>query len=241
MIEKWVDVLKLFDLGEYESKTYAALVMNGPSTAKEIQKSAGIPYSREYDILEGLKKKGFVKMQPGRPRVYSAADPRKILKRECEIRVNVVDNLLDEIGPIYDKSAQNESAEEYFWTLEGKKNVTDKLAEMIEGSKFEILIVGDNLISSKKIETALRESSKRGVVIKCWGEIDSGIVSILKDIGAKARFFEHDHSKYVLVDGKAALVSSEDPANSRFALYVTSPGCTKLYQSYFDHIWEEAV
>lgn len=241
MMDKWVDILKLLDLGEYESKTYAALVMNGPSTVKEIRSAAGIPYSREYDVLEGLTKRGFVKVQPGRPRIYSAEDPRKILKRECEIRVNFVENLLEEVGPIYDKAAKNESGKEFFWTLEGRKNIKDKLIEMINNSEKEILIVGNNLIPSKKIDAALRASIKRGVAIKCWGELDSKTKSFLDDMGAGARFSECNHSKYVLVDGKQALVSSVEPANSNFALYTTSTSCTKLYQSYFNHIWEEAA
>jgi sugar-specific transcriptional regulator TrmB len=241
MMDKWAHVLKLFDLGEYESKTYATLVMNGASTVKDIRKAAGIPYSREYDILEGLAKRGFVKMQPGRPRIYSAVDPRKILKKECEIRVNVVEDLLDEIGPIYDKSAKSESVKEFFWTLEGEQNVRDKLVELIKDSEEEILIVGASPVSSKRVKEALKASIKRGVTIKCWGEFDSRTKSLLEDLGADTRFCGCDHSKYVLVDGKQALVSSEDPANSCFALYTTSLGCTRLYQSYFNHIWEEVA
>jgi sugar-specific transcriptional regulator TrmB len=241
MIDKWVDVLKLFDLGEYESKTYAALVMNGPSTAKEIQKAAGIPYSREYDILDGLKKRGFVKMQPGRPKVYSAENPRKILKRECEIRVNVVDSLLEEIGPAFDRTYEKKSGEEFFWTLEGKENIKDKLIEMIEGSKKEIDIVGTSTLSSDGIAEVLKASIKRGITVKCWGEFNKKTKSLLEGRGVKVRLCKCDHSRYVLVDGKEALVSQEDPTNANFALYVTSPGCTKLYQSYFNHIWEESA
>ncbi|MBU2559638.1 hypothetical protein KKA03_01950 [archaeon] len=241
MIDKWVDVLKLFDLGEYESKTYAALVMNGPSTAKEIQTTAGIPYSREYDILEGLKKRGFVKMQPGRPRVYSAEDPRKILKRECEIRVNVVDGLLLEIGPVFNRTHGGKSGEEFFWTIEGKVNIKDKLIEIMEGAKKEINIVGTKDLPSNGIAEVLKASIKRGITVKCWGEFSKKNKSLLEDLGVKVRVCKCDHSRYVLVDGKEALVSQEDPSDANFALYVTSPGCTKLYQSYFDHIWEESL
>jgi len=241
MIKKWVDVLKLFDLGEYESRTYAALVMNGPSTVKEIRRSAGIPYSREYDILESLEKRGFVKIRPGRPMVYSAVDPRKILKKECEIRINVVENLLDEIGPMYDKSLKNESLEESFWAIKGKRNVRDKLVEMINGSKEEVLIIGVSPVSSDEVEKALRASIGRGVAVRCLGKFDSVCKSLLEDIGAKVRIFEYDHSRYVLVDGREALVAAEDPASSQFAIHTTSPGCIGLYQSYFKHIWEEAL
>jgi sugar-specific transcriptional regulator TrmB len=240
MIEKWIDVLKLFDLGEYESRTYAALVMNGPSTVKEIRRSAGVPYSREYDILESLEKRGFVKIRPGRPMVYSAVDPRKILKRECEIRINVVENLLDEIGPMYDKSLKNESPEESFWAIKGKRNVRDKLVEMINGSKEEILIVGVSPVSSDDVEKAVRASVGRGVTVKCLGEFDSRCKSLLEDIGAKVRIFEYDHSRYVLADGREALVAAEDPANAKFSIHTTSPGCIGIYQSYFKHVWEEA-
>lgn len=239
MMNKWIEVLKLFDLGEYESKTYAALVVNGPSTVKEIRKSAGIPYSREYDILESLEKRGFVRMQPGRPMVYSAVDPRKVLKRECDIRVNVVEKLLDEIGPIYDESMKGESPGEFFWTIKGRKNVKNKLVEMISGAKEEILIVGIDPASSREVEKALRGAVKRGVTVKCWGDLDPECRSLLEDIGADARIFGHDHASYVLADNKGALVTSGNPANATSALYTTSQGCIRLYKSYFKHVWEE--
>lgn len=240
MMKKWVDILRLFDLGEYESRTYAALVMNGPSTVSEIRKSAGIPYSREYDVLEGLTKRGFVKVQPGRPLIYSAVDPRKILKKECEIRVNVVENLLDEIGPVYDKALKKEAAGGFFWTLKGKRNVEDKLVEMINGSKKEVLIVGASPIQSEKVKKSIEASVKRKVEVKCWGEFDSESKSLLKDLGAEARFFSHNHSRYVLSDGREALILPEDNADSDRALYTTNQGCVNLYKSYFNHIWDEA-
>ncbi len=241
MMDRWIDVLRLFDLNEYESRTYAALVMNGPSTVKEIRESAGIPYSREYDVLESLEKRGFVRMQPGRPRIYSAVDPRKVLKRECEIRVNVVDDLLEEIGPIYDEGIKSESPGEFFWAIKGRKNVRGKLAEMINDSKEEILIIGAGPAPSGEVEKALMAAVKRGVAVRCLGEFDSGCRSILEDIGAEARTFEHDHSRYVLADGREALVASEDPANTPSALYTTSSGCIGLYKSYFEHVWREAL
>jgi sugar-specific transcriptional regulator TrmB len=237
--KKWVDVLKLFDLTEYEAKTYMALVTRGPSTVKEIREYAGIPYSREYDILENLEKRGFVESQPGRPMKYRAVDPRKVLKRECDIRVKVVEELLREVGPIYEETEKAESMEDMIWTIRGRENVRRKLVDMIKRAKKEVYIVGIHPIGSKDIEDAMMDASKAGVKIKAMGMFDEECKGRLKKIGAEIKNYEHNHSRFVLVDDKELILASEDPANYFFALYNRNPGCINLYRNYFEHIWEE--
>jgi sugar-specific transcriptional regulator TrmB len=238
--KKWIEVLKLFNLSEYESKTYFALVINGPSTVKEVRELAGIPYSREYDILDRLENRGFVESQPGRPKQYAAVDPRVILKKECDTRTKTVENLLEEIGPLYDKKGQGEDMKDLIWTIRGADRVRGRIADMVAAAKRDILIVGVHPITSKKIGTALEKARKRGVRIRALGMFDSGCRAKLEKVGAEMRHFEHDHSRYFLIDDSELILSSQDPGREDFALYNQNPGCIKLYRNYFEHMWQDA-
>ncbi|RLF60605.1 MAG: hypothetical protein DRN25_02295 [Thermoplasmata archaeon] len=48
---------KIFGLNKYEARAYLTLVKEGVSSAKEISKFSGVPYSRIYDVLDSLEKR----------------------------------------------------------------------------------------------------------------------------------------------------------------------------------------
>jgi len=60
------NVARLQKLGRnlYESRAYLALLNKGTLTAKSLGRSASIPQSRTYDVLESLTEKGFAVSTP---------------------------------------------------------------------------------------------------------------------------------------------------------------------------------
>lgn len=238
--QELVEHLKLFNLTEYESKTYLALLTQGPSTVKEIREAAAIPYSREYDVLQSLESRGFVESQPGRPKRYKAVAPEKILKKELKKREKAVKALLKFADSIKEKQAQRMQMENVIWTLKGKEKIREKMTEMIQGAKKEILIIGRNPVATSELEKALKEARKRGVKIRALGMFQDTAKEALKRIGAEYYDFKHDHSRFLLVDDAELILASDDPADYPFALYNQNKSCINLYQNYFRHIWQEA-
>src|SRR6059058_5697500 len=72
--------LKHFGLTEYEVKAYIALVEAGPVPASQLSTTAGIPYSKIYEILGNLERKGWVETEQGRPSKYFAKPPSTALE-----------------------------------------------------------------------------------------------------------------------------------------------------------------
>ncbi len=237
--EKLIENLKLMNLTEYESRTYLALVAKGTATVKEIRELAQIPYSREYDILENLERRGYVVVQPGRPRRYRAVDPREILSKELELRAKAVEELIKKLTPLYQKHMDEVSFDEVIWMLKGRENIHDRLISMLESAEREVLIVGIKPVTTRAIARALENAKKRGVSIKALGEFSRGTMEIFNKIGVEYKHYPHDHSRFVVVDEKELILASDDPANYVFALYNRNPGCIKLYRNYFHHVWEE--
>lgn len=237
--QSFVEHLKLFNLTEYESKTYLALVAQGPSTVKEIREAAAIPYSREYDVLQSLEKRGFVESQPGRPKRFKAVAPEKVLDKELKDRKKAVKALLTFADNIKEKQRQSMEMENVIWTLRGMDKIREKISEMIRAARKEILIIGRNPVTTE-LEDALIEAGKRGVKIRALGMFQGNVKEALKRVGAEYYSFEHNHSRFLLVDDAELILASEDPANYPFALYNQNKSCINLYQNYFRHIWQEA-
>src|SRR5256712_13577406 len=70
--ERTKRALKDFDLTEYEAKAYIALVESGTMPASQLSTRAAIPYSKIYEILANLERKGWVETEQGRPSKYFA-------------------------------------------------------------------------------------------------------------------------------------------------------------------------
>ena len=58
----FLNKLKALGLNSYEAKLWVALLSVGTSTAGELSDIANVPRSRSYDVLEGLEKKGFIRV-----------------------------------------------------------------------------------------------------------------------------------------------------------------------------------
>ena len=56
--ERTKKALRDIGLTGYESIAYLHLVITGPSAANQISNSTGLPYSKIYDVLTNLEKKG---------------------------------------------------------------------------------------------------------------------------------------------------------------------------------------
>ena len=79
-LENAVHALKSLNWSDYESKTFAALIYIGKSTASQITKKSNIPANRTYQILDKLIGKGYVKRFTGvgKPALFEAVDPHVI-------------------------------------------------------------------------------------------------------------------------------------------------------------------
>jgi sugar-specific transcriptional regulator TrmB len=66
--------------------------------------------------LNNLEKRGFVESQWRRPMRYKAIDLRRMLRRECDLRVGMVEELLGKLNPMYDETKRLESMEDTIWT-----------------------------------------------------------------------------------------------------------------------------
>ena len=121
--------LKDFGLTEYEVKAYIALVESGPMPASQLSTTAMIPYSKIYEILGNLERKGWVESEQGRPSKYFPKPPSTALESS---RVRMENTLkssqtdaMSELQPIYEKKGVQERPD--IWIVRGQNNILDMI------------------------------------------------------------------------------------------------------------------
>ena len=67
-------------LTDYETRAYLALLERGVMTASEVSGQGGVPYSKIYEALNSLVKKGWVKAEGRRPKRYYPKSPSEALE-----------------------------------------------------------------------------------------------------------------------------------------------------------------
>src|SRR5437016_3839846 len=145
--------LKDFGLTEYEVKVYVALVESGPMPASQLSTTATIPYSKIYEILGNLERKGWVETQQGRPSKYFPKPPSTALessrvRTETTLKSSQID-ALSELQPLYEKKGVQERPD--IWIVRGQNNILDRIKETLGRTRRELLvampIVPDSVIS----------------------------------------------------------------------------------------------
>jgi len=156
-----VNVARLQKLGLnlYESKAYLALLSKGTLTAKDLGRSASIPQSRTYDVLESLTEKGFAVSTPTSPTAYAAVSPsrtlgshyssekKKVQERAAKVQEEAAEELeslseaylaLTKELPTAARGEAGAPAAEV-WVIQKRENIENAMVTMIQEAKRELL------------------------------------------------------------------------------------------------------
>ena len=73
-------VLHEIGLTEYETRAYLTLLEHGVMTASGVSEFGGVPYSKVYETLNSLERKGWIEVEHGRPSRYFPKAPSEALE-----------------------------------------------------------------------------------------------------------------------------------------------------------------
>ncbi len=127
----------------YEAKVYVALVKNESATVSTLHVDSGLPNSAIYGTLKKLEKRGIIEFQNTKPMRYRCIPPEDAIARLKRDHAEECDVVHDQLDEIYGEASANE-VEEVVWTINGVRNVTEKVIQMLEGAQKEILILSSS-------------------------------------------------------------------------------------------------
>ena len=134
--------LENIGLTSYEIKTFSSLLKGGEQTASDLSQKSGVPYSKIYEVLGTLEKKGWIGLDDSRPTKYFAKSPSTCIETTKQrMETEFTENqriILNELNPLYEKSGTSEKPD--IWVISGTLNIAAKILEMVDSCRNEVLI-----------------------------------------------------------------------------------------------------
>lgn len=251
-----VELFRNFNLGDYEAKTYSALLFIGPSKVSMISKESHVPQSKIYEVLEKLMGKQLVEVYGVRPKEFKAIHPDVALKGLLEEREKELIDLKEKMGVLANFLRQTNSRSEVMdgvWTTKenGWKSFINRVSEMFDKSQKYAYVVSRDFSWSSRLAEAVKSCYKRGVEVRtiCIGVIDESNYSRAKwfnDHGVKIKLFKTTiHPRIINADGKEILLRLDTNPRKRERFSFTSiwskdASLAKVIDAYVKSLWKEA-
>ena len=253
--ERVENALRDIGLTEYETLAYLSLLRSGELTAESVSEASSIPYSKVYSVLDGLRERGWIETEGGRPRRYYPRSPEDALRSE-QLRLETEfednrDEIVRELQPLFEQKEIREMPE--IWMVRGEKNTLEKVVELVGKAKKEIMLAlpwtaegvfptfdslddlgGINLrrLLYNKIEIKVLTTEE---AVKAIGNQYLGL--------AEVRVCEELFGGGLVVDGREILLFLDlvQPYGPDMAIWSSHESLTKISMNYFQHLWDNAV
>jgi len=233
-------LLEKLGLTEYEAKTLSTLFTLREAEAPDISRSAQVPKTRVYDVLEKLINRNLIIEIKGRPKLYRAVEPQKAIDVLLMGKKNQLKDLEDEAVNV---------KESFESAIAGKDEAGEKVMKVKDKQDFE-RILGQELLKATKsiqglteltdeheiVHDALKRAKQKNVTIKLLNSFPS---KKLKEV-ADVKHFNHGMNAFV-IDGKKVVLAISDFKKQKLDYHFTIltdhlPMATTLLH-YFDNHW----
>ena len=216
-------LLEALGFTEYEAKCFVAATRVGTGTAKELSEVGDVPRARVYDCMDSLAERGLVDVQESNPKRYRVVRPQTAvatLHRAFEDRFDRLNELLPELH-----ATARESEDDDVWVIEGGADVAERMVALVEDAEDSVVVaIGAEGLLSEDLLGTLVAAGERGVAVTV-GSPGEPVRERVRDAVPDASVRETwtwwksfpirpgAVSSVLLVDGRALLVSSDDPSS----------------------------
>lgn len=234
-------ILREIGLTDYETRAYLILLERGVMIASEVSEHGGVPYSKIYETLNSLERKGWIEAEKGRPHRYFPKAPSEALEA---VRLRLEDMVsgwrhvvLEELQPLYERRELLEKPD--IWILRGEFSVLAKLKEMLNSARKELMIAAPAFARDfvGAVVSMLNQLRDSGVNVQVMVTGDWDIEKIVKLGEVKVR--DGMFGGGVVVDSREALLLlGEDKPT--LVIWSNHTSLVKFARDYFQYLWESA-
>lgn len=238
-------VLRELGLTAYESAVYVSLIKTGVMTASEVSDSAHVPFSKVYEVLNSLERKGWVSIERGRPSRYFAKPPVEAFeaaKRELNEKMQAWEQaVVKELQPLYEKRELREKPD--IWILRGEASMVAKLREMLSKARIQVMIAAPvfaRTFARKALPflASLELSNVKVLVMVAGKPKDWGLERLT---GAEVRGRDNLFGGGVIVDSKEALLLLGEEKKPNLVVWSNHVGLVKFAKDYFRYLWNSST
>jgi sugar-specific transcriptional regulator TrmB len=246
MSEKIKAFLRKVGLTDYEVNAYLTLLEKGALTAKQISYGAQIPFSKVYQVLNSLERKGWIEVSRKRPSRFFPKPPEAALKAAKAIVdsewVQIEKAVVDELMPLYEKIKSKEKYD--IWILRGLENIIPKFKEILKNCREELLIAipplrGELLKGFLPfIHPSLIGDKVQARFMVSEG-LDGSLYGVFSKIG-EVRKRDKMFGGGAISDGVEVLLVFSDERGEVTAIWSDHPGLAGLAKDYFNYLWRDS-
>jgi len=246
-----------FELSKNEVRVYLFLARFGARKAQRIADAIGIHRTEAYKILRRLEGQGLVSCILERPMKFVASPFEKALESLIEEKRHLVHQLerrkkeLMDIWVSLPKTEKVKAESETSQVLEGKRQITVKANELVQGCDREILMAvhDDNLLwlyNSPFFEELEKTSSKKLLDIRILTNFSPKSTYVLEQIDLGDSFFsylmEEGTPGFIISDSQQMILLMEHGRGGNckpFAMWTNYFSIIKSFRLLFTLLWEE--
>lgn len=259
--EGQIEQLAALGLTRYEATAYASLLGRQGYTPAQVSARAGVPRQRIYDVLASLCARGLcVERHAGGQRLYFGVDPAAALpallderRRQFEAEQKHMGAqtaaLVAALAPAFAAGSDVADPLDYVDVILDRRRVAERAVQLAQAAEREICVLFKApLVGGREENLAeVRGPRERGVRYRALYErrlLDDPEVAAwvvqFRRWGQEARAIDSLPIKCNLYDGRAALLSLQDPVTgtpSFTALSVRHPGLAQTLAIAFEGLW----
>ena len=250
------DALLRFDLSKNEVRVYLYLARFGAQKAQRIAEALNVHRTEAYKILRRLEKQGLVSCIFERPMKFVAVPFDNALGNLIEERRQRVHQMVQwkkELMTTWrslPKGQAKKIRKETFQVLEGRKQVSVKATQLLEGCSSDIkMILSDEtllwLYNSTFFDDLEELAKKRSINVKILTNYSPTSTYVLEEVSIDDGDFSYvdldDAPCFIIVDDDEMLLLMDKPEedNKAFAIWTNYMTLLKSYRLLFGLVWKE--
>lgn len=254
--ERQITALQRLGLTEYEARIYLTLASRGPIKASELSFFGQIPRTKTYGAINGLERKGLLRIMPSKPEVYSPVSPSEVLVpmvnklgRDLEDTDAVVQGLVlaFESNKYVRRDVPKEADE--FWEIQGRPGIINKMNQIFSDATKSInyCTSAAGLIRVYKAQCdILEKATKRGAQVRILSLVNSGNAAVAREVAEVLKFKVLDKpfgQNFVTIDSRELIAIEANPEDLRTdqgadkGIWTTNRLLVELHDQLFERLW----
>jgi sugar-specific transcriptional regulator TrmB len=240
--------LEKLGLTEYEAKTLGTLFNLMEAEAPEISRSAQVPKTRVYDVLDRLTLKGLIIEITGRPKKYRVIEPKTVFEKLLTEKKDELSALEQKAGQLKEKfsleAGFDKGKNEKIMKVKEKADFYKILAQELKNAKESVYAFTGTGKDFYSIKESLKANPNK-LDVKLIGKTsieNTKHVEEITSLGGKIK--EHDHGIHAyIIDSKKVIMAlnnlNEDKPEYHFTIWPENQPLANALNHYFDKLWEK--
>jgi sugar-specific transcriptional regulator TrmB len=231
-----LEIFEELGLTSNESKAYSTLIKHGKLGAGELSRESGVSYSKIYNIIDSLGKKGMIKIIPEKSKKFIPSDPESLIEliSQKEEKIKKAKEKITDLKKFYNVSDKNPVIMEI-----GKSGFYKIIKEIKVPQNYNYTIKYTCEARPEWLRNA-KANKKRGVdgknLVKFNKETEKGVKKWLK-VKKEIRQIENEGVAMSITDDEEVMISL---IKSNVSLFIRDVPFAKIMKKMFQETYKNA-